>query len=160
MARTWVSPRTVTFSLASTALCGHSAGGHLAAMMAATDWRMLDDDIPADIVRTIVPVSGIYELDPLRKTSINDAIGIDDYTAADYSPLYLSPAANPDVLLAVGGAETEEFHRQTRSFAEGWREYGLTITEHIEPDADHFDIVERLADPGSAFFSQVRARLR
>jgi len=141
-------------------ISGHSAGGHLTAMMLATDWPVLGDDLPPDIIKSAIPVSGIYELEPLRKTTINDAVGIDEWTASDYSPLYLTPASDAPILVSVGGAETSLFHQQTENLIDEWGQYSAGITRHTEPGVDHFDVVNRLADPESAFFKRVCAWLR
>ena len=139
---------------------GHSAGGHLTAMMLATDWLVLGDDIPADIIKSAISLSGIYELEPLRQTTINDAVGIDEWTAADYSPLYLSPTSSAPLLVSLGGAETSQFHQQSRNFVAEWMQYEIEIAQHTEPGVDHFDVVNRLADPESELFKRARTWLR
>ena len=140
-------------------ISGHSAGGHLTAMMLATDWPVLGDELPADIIKSAIILTGIYELEPLRNTTINDAVGIDEWTAADYSPLYLSPASSAPLLVSLGGAETSQFHQQSRNFVAEWAQYEVDIVHHIEPDVDHFDVVNRLADPKSGLFKRARAWL-
>ncbi|MBM3386908.1 MAG: alpha/beta hydrolase, partial [Betaproteobacteria bacterium] len=47
---------------------GHSAGGHLAAMLLACRWRQLGADLPADVVSKALSISGLYDLEPIRKT--------------------------------------------------------------------------------------------
>lgn len=139
---------------------GHSAGGHLTAMMLATDWPVLGGDLPADIIKSAIILTGIYELEPLRNTTINEAVGIDEWTAADYSPLYLSPTSSAPLLVSLGSEETSQFHRQSTNFVAEWAQYDLEISQHIEPGVDHFDVVNRLADPDSELFKQARALLR
>jgi arylformamidase len=141
-------------------ISGHSAGGHLTAMMLATDWPVLGDDIPADLIKSAIILTGIYELEPLRKTTINDAVGIDEWTAADYSPLYLSPTSSAPLLVSLGGAETSQFHQQSRNFVAEWAQYDMEMAQHIEPGVDHFDVVNRLADPESELFKRARSWLR
>ena len=45
---------------------GQSAGGHLAAMLLATDWPAFGAGLPADLVKSAVSISGIYDLEPIR----------------------------------------------------------------------------------------------
>src|SRR5919202_1812750 len=67
-------------------VAGHSAGGHLAAAMVATDWPALDATLPADLVPAGLTISGVFELAPLTRTSINDALGLDEAAARAASP--------------------------------------------------------------------------
>ena len=69
---------------------GHSAGGHLTGAMVATDWSKVAD-APADLVRAGVPISGVFELEPLIPTSINDLVGLDAAAARAASPLLWPP---------------------------------------------------------------------
>lgn len=131
---------------------GHSAGGHLTAMMLATDWSDRDSDLPADLVKTGIPISGLYDLEPLRHTSINHAARIDADAARHCSPLFLEPRPGTPVLAVVGGRETDAFHRQTEALVQRWSDAGARTERYVEPGVDHFDVVERLADPGSTLF--------
>lgn len=133
-------------------LCGHSAGGHLTALMLTTRWMELNGDLPSDLVKSGIPISGLYDLAPLRPTSINHAAGIDPDAARRFSPLFLPPASNAPVLAVVGGDETGAFHQQTEDFVERWSEAGARVERHVEPGVDHFDVVNRFADPGSVLF--------
>lgn len=131
---------------------GHSAGGHLTAMMLATNWNALEGDLPADLVKTGIPISGLYDLEPLRHTTINNAARIDGDAARDCSPLFLRPRPGTPVLAVVGGAETGAFHQQTEALVQRWSAAGARAERYVEPDVDHFDVVERLSDAGSALF--------
>ena len=62
-------------------ISGHSAGGHLAACMLATDWRALDPALPEDLVTAAYAISGLFDLRPLVSTSINNALKLDDASA-------------------------------------------------------------------------------
>jgi arylformamidase len=55
---------------------GHSAGGHLAAALLATDWSKTPG-VPDDLVRRAYAISGVFELEPLIPTSINEALRLD-----------------------------------------------------------------------------------
>lgn len=133
---------------------GHSAGGHLTAMMLATPWNELSADLPGDLVKTGIPISGLYDLEPLRHTSINHAARIDEEAARHFSPQLLAPASDAPVLAVVGGAETSAFHEQAANLAKRWSAAGIRVEQHVEPGVDHFDVVNRLADPDSGLFGK------
>src|SRR3954471_5358960 len=67
-------------------LSGHSAGGHLAACLMATDWRSTDAALPKDFVKAAYAISGLFDLAPLLGTSINLALGLDKAAARRASP--------------------------------------------------------------------------
>ncbi len=127
---------------------GHSAGGHLAAMLLATDW--VSRGLPATVVRAALPISGLFDLSPLVSTSLNRALKLDEAEARRLSPIGLPPPNLP-IHAFVGGDEGHEFIRQSREIAEAWGgRWGLVA------GANHFTIVAELADPQSAM---VRAAL-
>jgi arylformamidase len=130
-------------------VAGHSAGGHLAAMMMAAVWPALDPSLPADLVKGGVLMSGLYDLDPVRYA---DFVNVDlKLTEKDIEPL--SPAGMPQphaapFVTAVGALESEEFHRQTQLLARSWK------TSHRAdvplPDVNHLTICDAFATPGHA----------
>src|SRR5579859_7905426 len=69
-------------------ISGHSAGGHLAACMLATDWKAIDASLPSDLVTAAYAISGLFDLGPLVDTSINKAVGLNQITATAVSPLF------------------------------------------------------------------------
>ena len=84
---------------------GHSAGGHLAACMVASDWRKLDPKAPADLVSAGYSISGLFDLGPLVHTAMNADLRLDEVEVGRVSPLNW-PVSNPRVFDAVvGGAE-------------------------------------------------------
>ncbi len=86
---------------------GHSAGGHLAACMVATDWSKFAPDAPADLVPSGYAISGVYDLSPLVPLSLNADLRLDMAEATRVSPLFwkLPPGRMFDAV--VGGAEFE-----------------------------------------------------
>ncbi len=137
---------------------GHSAGGHLAAAMLATDWSRVAG-APPDLVRAGVPISGIFELEPLVPTTINDLVKLDATSARAASPLlWPPPPAGRALVAAVGGDESAEFLRQSRDLAAAWAKAGVEGTCLEVPGTNHFSVVDALADPSSALFGHV-ARL-
>lgn len=141
-------------------LCGHSAGGHLTAMALTTSWPDHDADLPADLVKTGIPLSGLYLLEPLLHTTIADALHLTTDEVRQLSPCYSEPTTDAPVLAIVGGDESDEFFRQTDELIGKWSRPGLQTGKFVEPDVDHFDLVERLATADSEIYQRVMAWLR
>lgn len=125
---------------------GNSAGGHLAAMAAATRWPDLGADLPERLVHSVVAISGLYELAPLLRTSINEAVAMDEACARRNSPVLLAPPVPVPTAVAVGGLESAEFHRQAHGLRDVWRAAGVPVTLLEIPASNHFTIVEQLSD--------------
>ena len=132
-------------------VAGSSAGAHLAAMVSGADapWA----------ARAAVLVSGVYWLEPLVGTSINDALGLDASAAARVSPGALPLAGFAPALVAWGEIETAAFKRQSRCFGAALRAAAASCTELEVPGRNHFDVVLDLADPGSALGAWTLAAL-
>ena len=137
---------------------GHSAGGHLTAMVMATDWPEFEDGLPADLVKSAIPASGVFDVEPIIGTSVQDAVQLDSVSAERNSPLR-QPIANKGVMaVTVGGAESEEFKKQSEAYTEYARAQGLTV-EHFEiPGKNHFSILTDTTAPDYAL-SEARLRL-
>lgn len=121
---------------------GHSAGAHLAA-------ATLTGRAP-QAVKGAVLVSGIFDLEPLRFTTLNKPLGLTAASARRLSPARHAPPACGDVLVAVGAFETTEFLRQSRSFARHWSGPERVAELLIVPATHHYGIVLELADPAAA----------
>jgi arylformamidase len=128
---------------------GHSAGGHLAACMLATDWRGFDASLPEDLVTAAYAISGLFDLRPLVKTSINNALKLDEATAKAMSPLFWKPPARGTLDAVVGGNESAEYLRQSRIIVDAWNASGIATRFATIPDANHFTAIAPLADPNS-----------
>jgi len=135
---------------------GHSAGGHLAACMVATDWKTLAPDAPADLVPAAYAISGIFDLTPLLHVSQNADLRLrSEQEAREVSPLYWRVPAGRSLDAVVGGQESAEFLRQSRIVAEAWRQ-GMADTRYEEvPGANHFNVIAPLMDPASAMTARV-----
>jgi arylformamidase len=136
---------------------GHSAGGHLAACMAATDWKSIAADAPADLVPAGYSISGVFDLEPLIHVSMNQELKLDAALARRVSPLQW-PVAKTCVLDAVvGSLESSEFLRQSQIIAETWRARGATTRYEAIAGTNHFTIVDALPDPNSAMVDRLAA---
>lgn len=133
---------------------GHSAGGHLAAAMLATRWN--DHGAPPDLVRAAYAISGVFELEPLIRTSLNEALQLTPESARAASPiLWPPPPADRILVAAVGGAESQEFLRQSLDIAATWSAAGVKAECVVVPNANHFTIVDELTRPESAMVQRI-----
>jgi arylformamidase len=134
-------------------LSGSSAGAHLASMMLSTDWQAYG--LPTDVVRGLCAVSGIYDLEPIRLSYVNEPLGLDHQEAADNSPLGKAVLNACPILLAWGENETGEFKRQSRQFRNFLRRQDLQVQFQEVPGRNHFDVIMDLMDPQSWLSRQV-----
>jgi arylformamidase len=127
---------------------GHSAGGHLAAMLMSTDWGRFAG-LSSDVVKAGCGISGLYDLEPIRLCYLNQTLGLSMEAARRNSPVHCVPATAGRLLLPLGAKEGDEYHRQTESLAAAWRRRGLNVEIMDMADHDHFSIIMELGDPGT-----------
>ena len=130
-------------------ISGHSAGGHLAACLLATDWPAFDASLPANLVIAAYAISGLFDLGPLVDTSINRAMRLDQATARAASPLFWQPPARGSLDAVVGENESAEFFRQSRTIVDRWAKAGVATRFGTVPGANHFTAIAPLTDPNS-----------
>ncbi len=127
-------------------VAGHSAGGHLAAMMLSCLWRQVARDLPSQVVRSALSISGVFDLEPLRRTPFLQG----DLRLTSQSVERLSPARFPapegTLFAAVGADESDEFLRQNRLIQRAWGTRAVPVCEAIA-DTHHLNVLHELADP-------------
>ena len=128
---------------------GHSAGGHLAGAMLATDWAKFDASAPSDLVPVAYSISGVFDLNPLLGVSMNADLRLDAAQARAVSPVFWPAPAARILDSVVGGDESSEFIRQAEIIVDAWKEKTQTRYEVI-PRANHFTVIDPLSDPHSA----------
>lgn len=128
-------------------LVGHSAGGHLVARMIASG-TPLSSGVLSRVDR-VVPISGLHDLRPIRRTRMNDTLRIDAPEALGESPALLEPAHGCPVHAVVGAGELPELRRQTFALASSWAGLGAPVEAAEIPGRHHFDVIEELALSGS-----------
>jgi arylformamidase len=133
---------------------GHSAGGHLAAALVATDWPSLYPKAPADLVPAGYAISGVFDLTPMTGISVNQDLRLDDAAARAVSPVFWPVPAGRIFDAVVGGLESSEFKRQSRAIVGAWQGRAQTRYEEIA-GTNHFTVVDALADPASAMVARV-----
>jgi arylformamidase len=128
-------------------VAGHSAGGHLAAMLLATDWPGFQAELPQDLVKGACSISGLFELEPIRLSYLNGKLGMDREMAKRNSPALLDYPAPAPFLLVVGKDESDEYHRQSEAMAVKWGKLGYEHELCVPDGLDHFAVVDSLIDP-------------
>jgi arylformamidase len=129
-------------------VAGHSAGGHLTAMMLACQWPRWHGALPANVVKGGLAVSGLYDLEPLMHAPfLNVDIGLTPERLPRLSPGWMPPATHAPLITAVGGAETEGFHYQNDFIAKAWS--AVRRRDVAMPGHNHFSICDALATPGT-----------
>jgi arylformamidase len=140
-------------------VAGHSAGGHLAAMAVACDWASVAPDLPADTVRTAVSVSGLFELEPIRRAPfLNGDLKLDAASAERLSPARMPAPQGRTLHAFVGGDESEEFLRQNRLIRSAWGRRVVPTCEAV-PGRNHLDVLDALVDPSTRLHRAVLATL-
>ena len=135
---------------------GHSAGGHITQMMMATKWSNFDRRVPNDLIKAGIPISPLSYLEPVRLTgALNAGIQMDKLEAEGQSPMTKhAPVTNAPQLVAVGGLETTEFHRQAKMYVEAYNSSERIIEFFEVANVDHFDELNILQNPQSTFFKK------
>ncbi|AGB75116.1 MULTISPECIES: alpha/beta hydrolase [Rhizobium] len=125
-------------------LTGHSAGGQLVARMMTTT-SPLGETIRKRI-RHVVAISGLHDLRPIMKRSMNEQLRIDATEARAESPALLEPVETVHLTCWVGGAERAEFVRQNALLANIWTGLGAATEVVVEPDKHHYSILDGLIE--------------
>jgi acetyl esterase/lipase len=126
------------------AVSGWSAGGHLTAL------AMRHPAVAAGLA-----ISGIYDLEPIRLGSLNQAVQLDHGEVEQLSPIRQLPGAAGPVTVAYGERELPELQRQSREFFAAWRAAGLPGQIAPIPGRDHFSILDELHRPDGALTGAV-----
>ena len=141
-------------------LSGHSAGGHLTAMALCSDWTDRGEGLPGDLLKTAMPFSGLYDLEPLTHTTISEVLHLTQAELYRLSPVFQQPPVDIPLLTVLGGGETGEFFRQTEQLHGAWSSLLTQVDRHVEPEVDHLRLIDRLADPDSQLFRRIAGWLR
>jgi len=140
-------------------VAGHSAGGHLTAMLMCALWPVFDRSLPRDLWKGGLAISGVYDLRPLLEVPwLNGDLRLDPASALKLSPAFLPPATRAPVMTCVGGDESSEFLRQNALLGERWRT-GFA-GDVAMPGKHHFSVIDGLADQKSALFAGTRRLMK
>jgi len=132
---------------------GHSAGGHMAASMLVTDWAARGQ--PADLVRSAVAFSGLFDLQPLTMSTLNNGLGLTLEEAKAISPLYAAPPMGKSCDVIVGARESDEYRRQSAEIAKLWSQAAVAMRHQEAEGANHLTVIAPLADPNAAIVKRI-----
>ena len=126
---------------------GHSAGGHLATMMLACVWKAYSKDLPADLVKNALSISGLYDLEPLRHApNVKDSLQLTPAQVRKASPALLPAPRKGTLYSAAGGSESAEFLRHNQLIQKAWGKKTVPVCEEL-PGLHHFSVLDALVDP-------------
>ena len=128
---------------------GHSAGGHLVAMLLATAWR--EHGLAAPPIAGGVSLSGVHDLEPLVLSTMNVDLNLDEREARAVSPVHQAPTTRAPLYIAAGADETSEFLRQATLMFDAWpgnRPRGMTAPRFFAK-RNHFTVLLEYANPDS-----------
>jgi arylformamidase len=129
-------------------VAGHSAGGHLAAMLLSCHWPSVGPDLPAQLVKSALAISGVFDLELVRLTPfLKDDLRLTPAAVRKLSPAYF-PRPKGKLCAVVGADESDEFLRQTALIHKAWGARTVPVCEGIT-GKNHFDVLHDLADPSS-----------
>lgn len=130
-------------------LAGHSVGGHLVTMLMAALWPQFGADLPKDLIKGGLSISGLYDLEPLRRAAFLQVdLRLTDSAVARLSPAFMAPATRAPLITAVGELESSEYHRHNALIRAAWPD---NVREDVPlPGRHHFTAMDDLARDDSA----------
>jgi arylformamidase len=128
-------------------VAGHSAGGQLAAMLLTCLWQQLDPDLPRDVVRSALAISGLHDLEPIMRASfLQQTLQLTPQQVAKASPARLPAPRGGTLYTVCGGDESEEYLRQNRLIQESWGARRVPVCEPLA-GLNHFSVLDALVEP-------------
>lgn len=126
---------------------GHSAGGHLATMLLTCQWPHWAAELPADLVKNALSISGLYELESVMHTPfVKDDLRLTPAQVLQASPAWLPPPRHGQLYSVAGAEESSEFLRHNALIQKAWGKKVVPVREDL-PGLNHFSIVDALAEP-------------
>jgi len=137
-------------------ISGHSAGGHITAMMMQTDWTSYRKGLPKNLIKGGCSISGVSDLEPVRLSFQNNELKFSPEEAAEFSTKFMEPVHPGPLMAVVGGMEGEEFIRQTIELAEKWSAKGMKVEPWVMKGKHHFTTINQYLDAESDLAQSVR----
>ena len=139
-------------------VAGHSAGGHLVAMLLATDWEG-EYGLPCDVIKGATAISGLYDLAPFPYTFLQPKLQLGYDQIFRNSPILHIPESAPPLLVAYGDIETDEFKRQSEEHLDAWRTKGLDGEILILQGKNHYEVIDGFLDAESPLCSAILGQM-
>ena len=122
-------------------VCGHSAGGHLAALLGTDGSYLAAEHLEPTDIASVLALSGGYRINPIRK----DVFG-DDAALAAASPFAHIPGTHPPFVLFYGSLEKKDRHELSREFRDALLGAHGQAECVMIPDRDHQGLLDRVAE--------------
>jgi arylformamidase len=141
-------------------IAGHSAGGHLAAMMMACQWTRYQSDLPPDLVKSVLSISGLYELDSvMRSPVLQSSLQLTESEVLRCSPAWMPAPASGSLISVAGALESDAFIRYNQLIQVAWGHECVPLVEYLQ-GLYHLSIVNELALPASDLDGLLMQQLR
>ena len=128
-------------------VAGHSAGGHLVAMLLSCLWQKFDKTLPNDVVKNALSISGLFELEtPMHSPYLQDSLHLTPAEVKRISPAWMPAPASGKLYSVVGGDESPEFLRHNQLIQDVWGKQAVPVSEQL-PGLNHFTVLEALCQP-------------
>ncbi len=139
-------------------ISGHSAGGHLVAMLLATDWEV-EYGLPNDIIKGATTISGLFDLRPIKLSFVNEWLELTDSEAERNSPILHPTRVKCPVVVTHGGGDPEGFHIQSREYLAHLEANGNPVTFVDMTEFDHFSACHQITKPESPLTKAILAQM-
>lgn len=135
-------------------VAGHSAGGHLTAMLLSTKWED-DYSLPADVIKSATVISGLFDLTPFPYTYLQPKLQLTWDQVRRNSPILHLPNRAPPLLVAYGEDEPAEMIRQSEDYLAAWKSAELEGDQRILSGKNHYDVIDGFLDGDSPLCSAI-----
>jgi arylformamidase len=124
---------------------GHSSGAHLSSCVLTTDWA--SHGLPASPLAGVLVMSGMYELEPVRRSKRSLYVKFTDELVHDLSAIRHLDRIHCPVVVCHGTQESPEFIRQAQEFVAALKNAGKQVELIVVQSANHFEMLEAFHNP-------------
>jgi arylformamidase len=141
-------------------VAGHSAGGHLVAMLLSCLWQKFDKTLPTDVVKNALSISGLFEMEtPMHSPYLQDSLHLTVAEVKRISPAWMPAPKQGKLYSVVGGDESPEFLRHNQLIQDAWGKSAVPVCEQL-PGLNHFTVLESLCQPESGLHQLAQELLK
>jgi arylformamidase len=142
------------------AVAGHSAGGHLVAMLLSCLWQKFDKTLPKDVVKSALSISGLFEMEtPMHSPYLQDSLHLTHAEVERISPAWMPAPKQGKLYSLVGGDESSEFLRHNQLIQNAWGKQAVPVCEQL-PGLNHFTVLDSLCQSESSLHQLTQELLK